>query len=298
MSEVAADPPSPPPADTKIAGKYDTPEAFDKGFREISTKLGLELDANTPLVAKDGKGLYASQEAAVSVFKGFEKMMATKGQQPAAVSPNSPPPKGDELQVKPATSDNGSGPKNLGDWLGRAGVNGEELAAHFEEHGELNEDHYRRLVQQRPTKEVINEIMGLMREVGGYRQTAAQSIVASAAEAVGGQTKHDAIRDWAAKGGIPEAELNRLGAMVDPKRGGSIENYPDYIQILASRHAKAIGANGSKPLITGQPGPTSNGLPTTREEFAKLMGRVNNGDPDALETLQKMSRSEISKFQG
>lgn len=291
-------PPVAPNPESMIAGKYETPEAFDKGFREIAGKIGIEIPADTPIIAKDGKGLFASQDAAVTGYKGYETALGkiTAAAKPAAPATPTKPGE-DPLIVKAPEPEAEEGDEPIAAIVNRAGLKSEEVVEQWKEKGELTADQYKAFGKVGIGRELVDHFMKGQEAIATMSLQRQEAAVAAAEKIVGGKPQLETLRDWASKNIKPD-ELNRLAAIIDPKRGGSRDNYPEYVEMLAARHAKAVGSGGAQPLVQGGAAPTGAGVPKNRGEFVQLMNKVNEGDAAASAVLASMSTEQINSFGG
>lgn len=288
-------PPVAPNPDSMIAGKYETPEAFDKGFREIAGKIGIEIPEDTPIIAKDGKGLFASQDAAVTGYKGYETALGkiTAAAKPA--TPATPPKPGeDPLIVKAQEPETPAEDEPLDALLQRAGLKTEDVIEQWQEKGDLTPEQYKALGKHHVTKAMARAFMEGQAAVAAIAMQRQEAAVAAAEKIVGGKPQLDTLREWASKNIKPD-ELNRLAAIIDPKRGGSRDNYPEYVEMLAARHAKAVGSGGAQPLVQGGAGTPTQGA-KDGTEFSDLVRRAGMGDASAIAAINATPQDRIDSW--
>ncbi|HUU68970.1 MAG TPA: hypothetical protein VM186_05570, partial [Planctomycetota bacterium] len=111
--------------ETKIAGKYADQAEFEKGFHEARKALGLaELPADRPLIGENG--IFQTVEAAEANYADFDKLINSR--QPAKPAATAP---ADLAITKPEET----GEETIEQVLAATGLDGEQLAQQFQEHG-------------------------------------------------------------------------------------------------------------------------------------------------------------------
>lgn len=266
----------------KLAGKFDTPADLEKGYRELSRKLGSDL-GDAPLVGEGG--LFVNHEALEKVYKHSESVL---GRMSTSPKPDNPP---DPSDLRINKGDNEF--LDVPDVLQRAGLQAKDLEEQWEKNGKLTEDQYAAFRKVNPalSRAVVNHIAEGMAAKAVFRQQQTAEAIREAQEIVGGEAELATLREWAATN-IPKDRLARLNAQLD----ADVRFYGDYIRLIHAEYAKATGSSGTSPILNGTTAPTGK-LPTNLAEFGALMRRVNRSDADALATLAKIPQETIERYQ-
>ena len=257
--------------ETKIAGKYADQAEFEKGFREARKTLGLaELPADRPLIGEGG--IFETVQAAEANYADFDKLINSRQPaKPAAADP------ADLAIVKPEET----GEETIEQVLAATGLDGEQLAQQFQEHGKLTADQYAALKKRGYSAALVDMTMrGLQAEAQAVmdRSTAA---VTQAQQIAGGETQEQPLREWAAYNMDPAwlADWNQQEA-TNPGR------YPDMMALIKQKHTEAVGASKAKPLVTGAvPAGGASGYTSSQElQTAVKAAKTNHGDAWSQDT--------------
>lgn len=267
MSEAAPVTPATPPAENQPQApwseKYADQSAFEKGFREITTKLGAPI--TRPLLG-DG-GIYETPEAAWAGYKVYETALgkrtpAAPASKPAEQAPAQNPEAKPDLKIPevPATIE------NVDQILTSAGLDVNAIADTFLKNGKLDDASYKALESKGYGRAVVDQFIAGQRAIAESEQ---RSIQAAQAEA-GGPGQLESLLKWAASGvdKAEHADFNRR--LNDPSlRIGAIKD-------LKLRYAAASGTSGSKPLVSGQT-PSGKTYPKSHAEFMKWTDEARAG---------------------
>lgn len=265
-------PPTPPPV--KFAGKYDTPEALEKGIREIRTKTGFEPLPDSLKLIGDG-GLYADAAAAEREYKRMESLIGA-----------AKPTKTADLSIETPTPDAEFDVPTL---VNKAGLRLDELQAQFSTSGDLTQDQYAAIRKVRPglTNGDIKAMARGMVAEAALRAQAMEKVVTEAQQIAGGEQQLTLLRAWAAQNITPE-RLQRLNSQVkaDPAF------YPDMVRLLTAEHSAAVGAGKAQPLIGGT---AANGAvaPPSPAEYKDLERRAMSGDKSAIARIMAMPPAKL-----
>lgn len=268
-------PASAPPATPapKLAGKYDTPDALEKGIREIRTKTGFEPLPDSLKLIGEG-GLYADAAAAEREYKRMESLLG--GPKPAA--------KPAELSITPNQVAEPEGDLDIPAMVTKAGLKMEDLESQFTEKGDLTEEQYAAIRKARPglTKGDIKAIAEGMAAKAALRTQAMEKVVGEAQSLAGGEQQLAMLRTWAAQNIAPE-RLAKFNAQVkaDPTF------YPEMVRIIAAEHSAAVGAGKAQPLIAGVAGNAMT-TPPSPAEYKELEKRALAGDKAAQARILAM----------
>lgn len=278
----------------KFAGKYDSPEALEAGYREIRGKLGMgELPTDKPLFGSGGR--YADVAALEASYKDLETALRARGTPTPPKDGDKPPatpPKGD-LGITPASEAAPEDDIGIDEILQKSGLKAEDLVTAFTQKGELTTDQYKAIQKARPglSKKIINTLIrGEMAAFEAIQQRAGAAR-AKAIESLGGEQQHDALRQWASEN-VPAAELKRLGQLVE----ADPDFYPTMMDIVAHRYQAAVKAGNAKPLVTGDAPASGGSMPTTLDEFTKLADKAAAGDRGAIALLKRIPESHIANL--
>lgn len=292
-------PSTPPPTDTpagapaaaptgsgaqvKFAGKYDSPEAFERGIREGAKAAGLPFSEKAKLIG-DG-GMFASVKEAEEGYKALERAITAKGKADAAPKPVAPMPgdKPDEPEVVDDDAD-------LETLVTKAGLNTMELGREFITNQKLTDEQYTKLRKAMPgaTKKVIDAIIGTQIQVAKAEWDNATT---AAEQVAGGREQLTSLVQWASKN-MDAAVVQGLSAQAkaNPKF------YPAMIEVFASAYAKKAGGTpGGAGVRAGAGAPSSTAVVTTAAEFRALRLAVERNEPGARE---RMAAADLSKFLG
>ena len=292
MSEVTPNPnagsQTPPPTTptggaVKFAGKYETPEAFEKGFREGAKAAGLNIRDNIKLHG-DG-GMFENITAAEDAYKNIERMITAKGQSsttPTGTNQTSQLPLPED---EPVDED-----ADLDAIVKKAGLSGEELGRAYLENNKLTDEQYAKIKKVMPgaTKKVIDTVLGAQAQAGKAKW---QESISKAQQIAGGDNELKNLMQWA-KGNVDAATLEPLTrqASRDPNF------YPSFVKFLANEYASQ---NGTKPTGGGVgPRVPAGNTPavTTRAEYRSLLQRAQGGDPAALAQFKNLDITQFTKI--
>lgn len=271
--------------DAKIAGKFDTPEAFDKGFRELSGKLGWgSLPESVKLVGEGG--IHKDQDAAIAAYKSMESDLGRRTPPKAdPVKPTFTPEPALQLSRGPEEGDD---PKTI---ITKSGLKPDELMKKWQENGKLDDADYAALHKAKPgfTRRDIDTFAKGMVAEAQLQQQIQQSIRVDAIKIVGSEDKLNNLI-LSAKSFVPDDEWDDIDERLkNPK------SYKGALRDMLAFHAEQVGAGKVKPLVDGQ-NSSGGGVPQTSDEFRKLMHGVHRGDVASLQTLGKMTPEQISKL--
>lgn len=269
----------------KLAGKYETPEALEQGYREIRKALALpEIAADKKLVGEGGvftdhRSLEASYVDANAILEASKKK-ATEVVKP---------PEGDPLSLKPAVSDD----EGVDAIVKKTGLDGKALADQWQKEGKLTDDQYKAFKEKGGFgKAVVDTFMRGQANSAALAQRVGSEIRASAAAEVGGETQLQNLLAWAQGGGVPADQMDRWSKKVAEHP----EEFGDVVAILSARHAKAVGSGSATSLIVGTTSTPTGGNPKTKVEWAALQLRVQQGDTEAMKIMAGMPLNEIERM--
>ena len=243
----------------KLAGKYETPEALDKGYRELHKAAGLgEIPADKSLVGTvftDAKAQAAAYSALESLYGGRTKTPPTDDNKPVA--------RDDSLSIKPeAPVDT---PADIGAILTKAGLDAGEVTEEWRTKGALSAKMYQALGRSGIPKVAVDAFMHGQQAVAELYTQRVTSAVTEAEKIAGGKDQLAVLRSWALAN-IESGRLARLNAQVDSDPGF----YPDMVRLLAADYSSKNGNKGPG-LSTGSATGSRGGGAQTPEEFAKMV---------------------------
>lgn len=278
-------PPATPSAGTdppKFAGKYADDAAAHKGVSEIRKQVGLEeLPTDKPLYGENGH--FRDRAHAEAQYKEYERIYhATRRAAPVA-----------DLSIKPDAVPEADEPPDT--VLERAGITREDAAKALEA-GALTADQIAKIRQTTPSYKNLSDAKIQLIAKGHYaeiRQAESKrgEVYTAVSQALGGEEKHTAIRDWA-KQNVDASIRDRWSEIVTKDPG----MYHSMMNDMAARYYKAIGAGNSAPLVNGTNNAGAAGVPTSRAEFTKLMNKAGNGDVESARILSRMSPEQMNAF--
>lgn len=286
MSEVTPDTnagnqtPTPTGGAIKFAGKYDTPEAFEKGFREGSAKAGFGISEKAKLYG-DG-GVFADIKAAEDAYKNIERMITAKGQSSGTTTTTTQNASVPLPQEQVVDDD-----ADLDAIIKKAGLSSGDIGRAFLENGKLTEDQYAAIKKAMPgaTKKVIDTVIGAQAQAAKAKW---QDSIGKAQQIAGGDSELKNLMQWA-KGNIDAATLEPLTQQASKNP----DFYPGFVKFIANEYA---AKNGTKPVGNGvgPRAPVGNAPAiTTRAEYRDLLARVEKRDPEAIAQFKTL---DISKF--
>ena len=275
--------PSSTNAPVKFAGKYDSPEAFERGIREGAKAAGLPFSEKAKLIG-DG-GMFASVKEAEEGYKALERAITAKGKADAAPKPVAPMP-GDTPDEPEQVDDDA----DLETLVTKAGLNTMELGREFLTNNKLTDDQYTKLRKAMPgaTKKVIDAIIGTQIQVAKAEWDSATT---AAEQVAGGREQLTGLVQWASKNMDP-AVVQGLSAQAkaNPKF------YPAMIEVFASAYAKKAGGTpGGQGVKPGAGAPSSTTVIRTAADFKALRLAVERGEPGARE---RMAAADMTAFLG
>jgi len=269
-------------AGVKFAGKYDTPEAFEKGLREGAKAAGMPISDKAKVYGEGG--MFANVKEAEEGYKAIERAITAKNK-PEPKTPAAPMP-GDKVEPESQIDEDA----DLETVLTKAGLSPSEIGLTFMNDGKLKDDQYAAIRKALPgaTKKMIDTVMATQIQLGKAEWDNATTAAATIA---GGREKLTELVQWASKNmdpGIVKGLSDQ--AKANPKF------YPTMIELFASQYAKNAGGkpggSGVAPTV-GKPQDSTR--ITTAAEFKKLRQAVERGEPGARE---RMAAADLSSFLG
>lgn len=285
-STPPASAPATPPAEStkKFAGKYDTPEALEQGFREIHKPLGLdEIPADQKLYGEGG--MFTDITKLEQGYKSYAKLLDGRKAAPAPdAKPNTDP-----LQIKPSATETDA-EIDVPTFLTKAGIDVAALETTFVEKGDLTPEQYAAIQKARPgmSKADIKLIADGMVAKSAMAAQAQAAIKTEAVKLAGGDQQLESLLAWAGTT-LKGAELDDMN-----RRLGNPQLYKGAIQQLMSAHREAVGAGGSNSLITG--GTANAPSVSTPEDIFALTKRAEAGDESAKRTLRSIPNSRFAQI--
>lgn len=223
---LASDASQQPAGGKKYAGKYESPDALLKGIGEARKTLGL-----------DGDLKFTTIEDAEAVYRDYDKMIATRK---TAAKPEAKPETGD-LSITPKADATTDDDIDMDGVLQKVGLKGDDLAAEYIKNGKLSDDNYAKLKQAGYPKKVVNAM--IESQVTIFK-TQVDQANAKAIEVAGGEKQHQVLREWAAAN-MPAEWLNSYAEKI--KKNPSV--YVEMMEVVAAKHARAVGSAGSNTII-------------------------------------------------
>ena len=251
--------------ETKIAGKYADQATFETSLVEARKTLGLaDLPADLPIIGENG--VFRTLEAAEANYADLDKLINSR--QPAKPAATAP---ADLAITKPEET----GEETIEQVLAATGLDGEQLAQQFQEHGKLTADQYAALKKRGYSAALVDMTMrGLQAEAQAVmdRSTAA---VTQAQQIAGGETQEQTLREWAAYN-MPPDWLADWNQQVEQNPG----RYPDMMALIKQKHTEAVGATNTRPLVGGSvPAGGASGFTSSLElQTAVKEAKTKHGD--------------------
>jgi hypothetical protein len=284
MSEVTPNTPppnTPPTGQVKFADKFDSPEAFEKGFREGSAKAGFAITDKVKLYGEGG--MFADIKAAEAGYKTIERLITAKGQEGTPANQGQPtgqiPIPQDEV---PLDDD-----ADVVAIVKKAGLDSADLGRTFLEQGKLTDDQYAKLKKAMPgaNKKVIDTVIASQIEAGKSKWDAA---VKEGETIAGSREQLDVLMQWAGT----NMDKNVLAPLKERAKSDP-SFYPGFVKLIKGQYAQENGQAPSGQGVGPRSGATGAPAINTRADFKALMARVNAGDPTAKKQLATL---DISQF--
>ena len=306
-TNIVNSPPPPPPAPPpnpndkvegiKYAGKYDSPEAFIEGFKNLDTKMGTGLFAAKQVYGKDG--VFSDIGAAEIAYKAHDSLLGKIG---AATPKPKDEPKG--AAKEPGKDGDikigGDAPaaptitaKGIARVLTKAGLSGKEseLTKAWAEKGELTADQYAAFEKADVDRELVDTYFSGQQAIAKYNATERETSVKEAVALVGTREQFDMLIQQA-KDFVDPSEIDDLNARLNNSK-----QIKGAVRQLLMMHKDSLGNGKAKPLIGGD-AQSAGGAPVTKSEFSRVMAQAKAGDKEAirrieatpLETFLDMSR--------
>lgn len=282
----------------KFAGKYESPEALEQGYREIHKSIhGKELPATEKLFGKDGR--FTDVSKLESAYNEAREVQRRIGQAAPKNDPKSEPKQPDNKLTITKKAAEPSGDE-VADALSEAGLDATELGTEWVKSGKLTDDQYAKLAAVKgpngkplyPRALVDSYLRGQVAEAQGQvaqQQQAVESAKSDAVKIAGGEEQYNALLAFAAS--QPDLESWNARFDTDPKA------YPQFFEVLAARYAAKNGTMGSRTTINGG---TVNNQPVNTirnmSDFKSVREGVLRGDTDALMRLKNVSIEDLAKF--
>lgn len=175
--------------------------------------------------------------------------------------------------------------ESINDLIAKAGFKPEDVLAHYAEHNDLSDEHYDALKEKAGVGKTL--VQNYMKAEKAAQAQAAQEADAYRREVVGivdGEDNYRALISWA-QGNLSADEIAAYDASVD---SGNPHQARLAVEALHNRYLKAVGADGSGNIITGDtPAPSGGGVPQTLDDWSKLRdkfiaGKATDADKRAL----------------
>lgn len=285
VTDPVTDPIAPPapaaePTPTKFAGKYDTPEALETGYRELRVgRLGLDPFKDDAVLVGKG-GMYADHKALERAYSDLERIA---GKMPAAKP-------GLSIETAtPAAADPESGIEAV---LDSIGLTGEEVGVEWQKSGKLTDDQYKKFAGKGLGKKAVDAFMAGQAALGALAEQKATASIREAETIAGGVEKLAVLRQWAGAN-IPAERLARLNKQVE----ADPSFYPEMIRLIASEHRAAVGAGGSTTTINGGPGGTAPSI-SSADDLIALNRKAASGDKLAQAQIARLTPAQLDALVG
>jgi hypothetical protein len=259
----------------KLAGKYDTPEALNTGFKELHTKVYGE-DAPVPT--------FADATATEKAYRALETVHGKLSAVPKVEPKAAPTP-----SVGSGDLTIGAPPEDDPDEdaiLAKAGLNKDEVFKQYAEHRKLTDVQAAALKKVGYGPKMADRIArGIYAEKTLDLRVKEDHLI-EGIKAAGGPEEFKNLNLWASVN-LPEAEIADYNVILKSNPAAM----PRIIKLIAASHAEAVGAGKAQPLVTGGGGggPTG-GTPRTLAEYTDLVRRAARGDA-AAEAIVKRTRN-------
>ncbi len=268
------------------AGRYQTTEAFEKGFTELAkATTGEELNGK-PLWGKDGH--YPDVLTAELAYKALQRV-ATKVTQATKAKPEG------DAKAEPESLTIGDGTAKA-TTIGDANKIIETMASRFSEKGDLEDADYEAL-RSLPADEWKKIVKGQFAAVKELATTKAEVKAAKGRAATdevrrlaGGEEGMKEILDFAAENYSPEAKKAMNARLSDPDLAVT-----QFKEILLDYREKYPGTRGTPATpVNGRPASSATAEATDPKHFGELMRRAQQGDRAALERINATSMDTIT----
>jgi hypothetical protein len=231
-------------------------------------------------------GLYKDDAALEGAYKNAERLIG-KPKESTTDAPNLGDP---ALQIPDDPGAMNDDDVNVDGLLKKAGLDGKELAQSYLKDGKLDDKAYKLLALQGLKKAVVNEFMEGQKARFTLLAQQQAAIKAEAITIVGSEDKLDSMLKTAAQY-VPANELPDL-----KERLAKPGSFRGALRDIMEHYAKHIGADGSAPLINGNPGETASGPIKTLAEFSTLSRLAERGDSAALARIRATPLSTVASW--
>ena len=182
------------------------------------------------------KGEARSEEMGTSYTELQKKLSSSRPAKPGDLAVTAPKP-GD-------LNENAT----VADVIQAAGLQPEEMAAHFAEHGNLTDEHYASLQKVGFGKGVVNEFLASQQTLAQQHAAVAHDY---AVQAAGGDAQVDLVLQWA-KGNLSPEDMQWYNSQVSGPGATTISSNKG-VDWLMAKYNEAVGSGRAAPLVDGKP---------------------------------------------
>lgn len=274
----------PPPNDEpkKFAGRYDTAEAFETGFKELHKSVTGE-EMKEPVWGKDGR--FTDVLKAEQQYKDLQRV---QGRIAAPKKTDEPAKPAESLAVKPAETP-ALVPANTDAILKAVGIENSAIIETWTKDQKLTDEMYTKFEAKGYSREVVNTYIAGQKAIADVRVVAENNAKAEAVKLAGGEQQHETLRRHASMMGE-----KFLGEWAD-KIQKDPANYPKFIEAVNADYAAKNGTSGSRSTVNGG-SPTAGPVVAKQGEWTALMKRASNGDESAKQIILNTPQSVVDSW--
>lgn len=255
-------PPAAPPAEPrKYAGKYDSVEAMEQGYKELESKLGQPAPAApaTPPAPADPPAAPAVDPTALS------------------------------LAPLPAVAE----AQNIEDIMQRAGVTSEDVAAEWQQNGRLSEDQYNKFQNLGFPKIAVDEVIRGQVAQAEVARIGMEQSVSAAQQLAGGEDQLKNLLAYGATALTPDQQVSINTRLQDPRQVESV------VRELRDMHRDSVGASETRQHGGGEaPASASGAGCQSAQEFGELIRQIESqGFQPTPEQRAKMANTPAEIIQ-
>lgn len=282
-----------PQQDTQplLAGKYETPDALERGIREAAARLNYHGIPNEGKLIGEG-GVYATTDEAVANYQAMQRIL--NRQQQAGGNDNTAQNDGgsDGNQPPQETPTNEDGTPKIPDapslsevddpvkLLEGAGLTNDEVVSQWQDNGTLTDEQYEKLTTTYGvSRQLVDAYMQGQAALASGQSQVQQQTVTSLAEMVGGEEQLNNLL-VNARQYVPANRIEPLNALLAN---------PDYADIAVREiqryQQEKLGSANTRPLASGT-APSGSAEPIRNQaELWEVNEQAMRGDKQAQARL-------------
>lgn len=269
----------------KIAGRYETPEKFEEGYKQLYKEV-TGLDWKGSVFGKDTPN--SDLPSAENSYKQLRRGISARSADDKPKGDTAPAQPTGTIQIAKTTDPDLDADYDPYKIVESANLKIEDLAKQWQDKGDLTDEQYAALRGARKNlgKSDIKAIAKGMIAEHQARSIAYQMAVGKAVERAGGQESLSTLIKWAESGLTPRQQQAVNAQLADP------ELVADAIDFIKFKHAEANGSKSDAARGGSASSINTSGF-TTLADFKAASDRIRVGQPNPGD-MDRLKNTDIA----